>query len=112
MTQPQNFVGSISEGAIMVSNVSSALKSRLRRLGGRPTIINQKETWIIETNDQEEILCELLEQLRDLGVLFAGAPGGWSPSEIFLYLRDKKLISGQFQEVLWRMPDDWFIQER
>jgi hypothetical protein len=46
--------------------------------------------------------------LRDLGIPFA-AGREWSPSEVFEYLRDKKLIEGMYLRVAWRDPDSPYI---
>lgn len=46
-------------------------------------------------------LPELLTRLRDAGAAFAGAPHGWPPAEVFADLRDKGLVSGAFDEVVF-----------
>jgi hypothetical protein len=64
---------------------------------------------IAVTSDQEKAAA--FSKLRDRGIHFSFGRE-WNPSEVFEDLRDKKLISGTFQEIAWRKPGDWIVYER
>jgi len=52
----------------------------------------------------------LLSALRDAGVCFS-AGTGWSPAEVFEYLRDEGLIGGVYRRIAWRSPNDPFVED-
>jgi hypothetical protein len=46
----------------------------------------------------------LLERLRDAGVAFVGGSSGWPPAAVFEDLRDRGLVSGLYEEIVFRAP--------
>ncbi len=57
----------------------------------------------------DEKKAKIFSHLRDIGVLFS-AGKEWCPSELFEYYRDKKLLSGEYQCVAWKNPNEWEIR--
>jgi hypothetical protein len=107
---PENYVSLILDRQIRVDNVTPHLANHLRALGGHTMTVGGETVWILESAD-DQVLGELVGRLRDLGVLFVGVDfGGWPPADVFRDLRDKGLVQGEFQEVLWHRPGSWFIR--
>ena len=50
----------------------------------------------------------LFSKLRDMGVCFS-AGKEWSPSEVFEYLREAGLVTGNYQRVSWVKPGEFRI---
>jgi len=108
---PQNYVSLVLGEEIRVNHVTANVARWLEAIGARECIVNGELVWVVKADD-EQALGEMMGQLRDMGVLFAGGPAGWPPAEVFDYLREKGVIEGEFQEVLWRGPGNWFIRAR
>lgn len=56
-----------------------------------------------------EAKIKVLCLLRDMGFAFSAGPG-WSPSEVFEDLRDRKLLSGTYKRISWTAPGKWRIE--
>ena len=54
----------------------------------------------------------LLQALRDHGVAFAGGAHSWPPAEVFADLRDRGLVYGEFEEVVFLGADQPMIRKR
>ncbi len=54
---------------------------------------------------------QILKKLQKKGICFSGGYG-WSPCEVFDYLRDKKLLSRSFKEIVWQGPNEWVVHDR
>ena len=51
-----------------------------------------------------EALGRMFGALRDLGILFLGIDKGWSPGDVFEDLRERGLVNGEFEEIVWSGP--------
>ena len=70
------------------------------------------DSWVYHCGSDAEI-ASLFVTLRDLGIPFQGAEGGWPPAEIFALLREKGLLHGSFQEAVFGGPKaGWTVRER
>ena len=58
--------------------------------------------------DEDERL-SIIGCLVKMGALFSDGHG-WSPSELLIYLRDQGKLSGEFQRISWKGPNDFRIQ--
>ena len=58
------------------------------------------------SNDTEK--ANLFNMLRNLDVSFSSGKE-WCPSEVFEYLRELGLISGDFKRISWRGPGKFYI---
>lgn len=54
----------------------------------------------------------LLQTLRDQGVAFAGGAHGWTPAEVFADMRERGLLHGAFDEVVFNRPGAVTIRSR
>jgi uncharacterized integral membrane protein len=92
------YITRIGDGAVSVAEGSVADRPMLRRLGGRRDFVNPW-SWSFRAPD-EPTLARVLTALRDAGVAFAGNdPKGWTPSDEFLALRERGVVSGSFDEM-------------
>ena len=108
---PQNLVTQILKN-IRLENVASNIVDAIKNIGAREVQILGKTLWTIEYAGERD-LADKLRKLSELGFLFIGEdPGGWPPAVVLSKLREKGLLKGNFREVSWRGPDDWFIVER
>jgi len=108
---PSNLVTLIQK-KIRLGNVSEESINALKVVGAEDGSIAGKTVWFIPYADERE-LAAILDDLNQLGFLFVGEdPLGWPPADVFIRLREKKLIKGNFKEINWHDPDDWFITER
>jgi len=108
---PQNYVSLILGEEIRINHVSAEVVQQLITLGAYERIVNSEVVWTIQAED-EQALGKIMGQLRDMGIMFVGGPAGWPPAEVFDYLREKGQISGDFQEILWYRPANWFVRTR
>lgn len=108
---PTNCVSLISKDLISLENVSESVRDAIVAFDARISQLEGRTSWKIPFSNRLE-LAEKFKGLNQLGFLFAGGPHGWPPAEVFADLRDKKLITGNFKEVRWRGPGNWFIIDR
>jgi hypothetical protein len=108
---PQNLVIDIQSHEIHLDHISNQMFDAVKGIGAFQKQIAGELAWLIYCASDDE-LTEKLDKLNRLGFLFVGEPAGWPPAEYFDYFRKKKLIKGNFKEVRWRGPGDWFIIER
>ena len=108
---PANYVSLISKDLIYLENVSEDVVKALEAISAEMGERDARPIWKIIFLSKTE-LAEKLTKLNELGFLFAGSPHGWPPAEIVADLREKKMLTGNFKEVRWRGPGDWFIIER
>ena len=64
---------------------------------------NDENTFAFTTTSDEN-KAKVFNWLRNGDVLFA-AGREWSPSEVFEYLRDKNLVTGTYQQLVWLGPE-------
>ena len=108
---PQNLVTQISKN-IRLENVATNNINAIKKFGAHEDKILGKMVWIIAYADERD-LADKLHELSKLDFLFIGEdPAGWPPALVFNKLREKKLVTGNFKEINWRGPGDWFIIER
>lgn len=103
------FVSLVQDRDVKVRCRDRKLRRTLRDLGGRRTLFTN--SWWISYSTEKE-LCIVLGKLRDVGIPFVGGPAGWPPAEVFCLLRDKGLLNGKFQEIVWRGPGQPVITTR
>lgn len=108
---PQNIVSNIVGKKIYLENMSSQMIDRVKEMGVIQIPYGAELIWLFECPDENR-LRTTLQELNRLGFLFAGSPHGWPPAEIVADLREKKMLTGNFKEVRWRGPGDWYIIER
>jgi hypothetical protein len=60
----------------------------------------KEESIFTYTTTSDENKAKLFTWLRDNDVLFSDGRE-WNPSEVFEYLREKKLLSGSYQRITW-----------
>ena len=108
---PENYVSLISKDLIYLENVSENVVKSLNAINAEMGELEARTIWKITFLSKIE-LAEKLKKLNELGFLFAGSPHGWPPAEIFSDLREKKMLTGNFKEIKWRGPGDWFVVER
>src|SRR5690606_4131528 len=95
------YVASVQGTTVVLVNATDSIRSALQ--GYRPAIDSQGRTVVsLESAGQ---LPALFGTLRDLGVGFAGGTHGWPPAEIFAELREKSLVEGPFDEVVFSGPE-------
>jgi len=82
----------------------------LRALGGRRVALTPW-IWTFRAPD-ERALASLLGGLRDLGVVFLGVDKGWSPGDVFEDLRERGLLDGPFDEIVWFGPGRSEVRRR
>ena len=92
------YVSSVQPGKVIVASADREWRRKLSELGGKKVPWSRR---VIFQFDGEHKLAELLGQLRNEGVAFAGAPAGWPPAAVFEDLRTKGLVHGPFVEVVW-----------
>lgn len=85
-------------------------RGRLRALGGRRGFMTPW-VWTFEVEDDRG-LAPLLAALRDLGIVFLGVDKGWSPGDIFEDLRERGLVKGPFEEIVWSGPGRSEVRKR
>jgi hypothetical protein len=95
-----SYVTAIQHGTVVIHGVDSRLDEQLSDLSPR----HDGEGLLILSVANSAELPTVLARLRDLGVAFMGAPQGWPPAEMFADLRDKGLISGTFDELVFSGP--------
>ena len=108
---PDNYVSLILDRKVRLKRVSPESVKFVQSLGGNQETISDEECWIIEYQDDHG-LGELLGILRDHDFLFVGGPSGWSPSAIFMELREKGFVSGDCPEVIWLDKSQWITRNR
>ena len=108
---PENVVVLILGDEIRIKNVSDSGEEVVRSLGGVKRIEGKAQYWLLRSSGDPE-LATLLSKLRDHGFVFAGGASGWPPAAVFEDLREKGLIRGSFQEVLWSGPGVYTVRTR
>lgn len=107
-SRPENYISLIRSGEVRIENVTNQLLTILESLS-----INglHSDFELVLKAPDEQSLSRLLSQLRDLQVVFSGG-SGWPPAEVFADLRERGLVSGEFREIIWRGPGQWFTRTR
>lgn len=108
---PNNYVSLISKDQIHLENVSDNVVSSVKAINAKSDELEGRIIWKTAFFNKIEMV-DRLKELNELGFLFAGGAHGWPPAEIVADLREKKLLKGNFKEVRWRGPGDWFVIER
>lgn len=104
MKNQYNYVKSIINGEIKIHCICKTKQNNIKSIGAKKKLF-RSALWTLKYTKNDEVqLAKILEQLRDFGFYFAGAAGGWPPSAIFDYLREKKLTHGKIFEIMWKSP--------
>ena len=104
-----NVIGYVSKAdgkQIRVNVFDKSIKKQLTNLGF--IYDEQLGEYIINTLNVTE-KANIFNQLRSFDICFSGGKE-WCPSEVFEYLREKKLLSGKFQKIYWLSPDNFEIK--
>lgn len=109
--QPDNYIDLILDTRVRVRNATTPVAQALARAGGQQTLLDGAMVWELRAASETE-LAALLEQLRDMGVLFVNEAAGWPPAAIFANLRERGLVHGSYQELTWRGPGRWQVFNR
>lgn len=109
--QPPNYIDLILDTRVRVLHATPPVAQALAALGAQQELAGGETAWVVRTADHAA-LATVLEQLRDLGVLFLNEPAGWPPAAIFADLRARGHVRGPYQEVTWRGPDQWTVATR
>ena len=99
------FVTKADGKIVRVKLLDSSIKNELTNLGF--SFDNNLSEFIIKADDNAS-KAKIFEKLRDLDVSFSGGKE-WCPSEVFEYLRETGLITGQFKKIGWSGPGDYHI---
>jgi hypothetical protein len=75
----------------------------LKKIGARKRLFH-KNVWVISYKD-EKALIKNLQILNDHNFMFAGGVHEWNPLDIFILMREKKLVSGKVTEIVWKGPN-------
>lgn len=97
------FVEYILGGEITIMCDDRDHRDFLKRLGATKQFFRQ--IWTLKYSSDEE-LAQLLSALRDHGYALVNAPSGWPPGAVFEDLRERGLVSGDYEEIVWRGPND------
>ncbi len=103
-----SYVSSVQDNIVVVIISSKIDKAVLQALGGKRSLLSSK--WHIKCDDDEQ-LADCFTKLRDENIAFVGGSHSWTPAEVFIYLRDKNIISGSFKEITWSDPGNFHIRE-
>jgi hypothetical protein len=93
-------VTAIQGGVVRVENADAEIESKLSDFALRR---DHADGFVIPYGSTTDLV-QILTRLRDVGVAFMGSTHGWPPAEVFADLRDKGLISGLFDEVVFTRP--------
>ena len=52
----------------------------------------------------------IFTQLNELGAAFSFDEHGWGPSCVFIYYREKELITGEINEIAWTGGGNYVIR--
>jgi hypothetical protein len=93
-------VTAIQGGVLRVENADAEIEKKFSDFAVRR---DDRDSFAIPYGSTTDLV-QILTRLRDAGVAFMGSTHGWPPAEIFADLRDKGLISGTFDEVVFTRP--------
>lgn len=99
------FVTKADGKVIRVKLLDSSFKEELSNMGF--SYDDELSEYSIPSDDNT-IKAGIFEKLRDLNVSFSGGKE-WCPSEVFEYLRETGLITGQFKKIGWSGPGDYHL---
>lgn len=99
------FVTKADRKAVCVRLIVNSFQSELFNLGFKYDS-ELSEFIFLVSGDQEK--ADIFCKLRALGVSFSGGKE-WCSAEVFEYLRDIGLLSGNFQRISWRGPGDYHL---
>ncbi len=107
----QNLVRLIQDHKIFLDRLSPQIIEAVKKLGAYRELIATEFVWVMNYGDKDELV-KSLQELNELGFLFAGGGAGWTAADVFGDLIEKQGVNINFKEVRWRGPSDCFIIER
>ncbi|EKE84501.1 hypothetical protein [Idiomarina xiamenensis] len=114
LATPAAYVKQADADFVRVLCYDETVRDSLRKLGFSPqhdAANNHAIAYQKATHGRAD-KARLLRLLRDLDIPFMGGHG-WSPAEVFSYLREQpELLSGDFREVSWSSPRRYRIRQR
>jgi len=107
MNKPDGYVTKADSSQIRVVASNQLLIDELNKIGF--IFDNDLLSFVIQTKDNNEKAI-IFDKLRGLGVCFSSGRE-WSPSELFEYFREIKLVSGTYKRISWDGPNSWKVSE-
>jgi hypothetical protein len=101
------YVSDISNGEIVIEGLDWPLPDWL--VSYSVTKAADASYRIAASDAQQHVL---LQALRDGGFAFAGGSHGWPPAEIFADMRERGLVHGDFEEIVFRQPGAAVLRRR
>jgi hypothetical protein len=102
------FVSEADSLSVVVKVLNLGMRGALESLGFVASADNKSVFTVVVASEEHK--ASVLANLRDMAVCFAGGHG-WSPSDIFEYLRDRNRLSGAYRKLVWRAPGDMIVVE-
>ena len=102
MENKLNYVQTVLDKKIIILCNDTNKKKYLRSLGAKRKFIFRSE-WVINYSTETD-LGNFFSKLRNENFSFSYDQHGWGPSDLFKYLREKKLLEGSFVEIYWVGP--------
>jgi hypothetical protein len=99
----KGYVEKADDDSVRVRIMDHALDSSLRSIGFSNAA--KKDVYVLQVADNKQ-KANVFDELRSLGVAFS-AGKEWCPSEVFEYLRDEQLLSGNYLRVAWTQPGQY-----
>jgi len=97
------FVTKADRDMIGVRLLDESYKKELIEIGFSFDFAYDEYTLVTSGNNHKS---EIFQKLRDLDVAFCGGKE-WCPSEVFEYLRESGLLSGNYTKITWSNPKSY-----
>ncbi|MBA4703768.1 hypothetical protein [Pseudomonas savastanoi] len=102
----------VSEGAlseIVVKVIDDSVIEFLLGIGFVAAPCKEQKKLSLTAPDQD-FKAKIFSILRDEGVCFSAGPD-WCPAEVFEFLRDQKILTGNYRKIIWYGPGKLKILE-
>lgn len=94
-----NYVKWIQGGDVTIFCEGLADIALLKNIGAKRKVF-KRNIWVIKC-DTEIDLARKLQTLNNSDFKFAGGSSGWNPVDIYILMRNKKLVTGDVSEIVW-----------
>lgn len=94
-----SYVRSFENNVVDINCADHERTKFLKSIGAKRRFLSKKG-WVIEVTADYSVW-KIFALLRDQGFLFSYDEHGWGASDLFRYYREKGLLEGGFDEVLW-----------
>ncbi len=99
MKEKLTYVRSILSQEIVIISTDRLKNKFLQKLGAHRKFFSRRQ-WLIKYISERE-LADKLQKLRNANFMFSGGHTGWSPVDVFCYLRDKEYVKGKIINIEW-----------